>query len=616
MQINELAKKCGCSIQNIIDFLAGLGVSIHNPSEQLGEGLVAMVLDKFTKTYSAKGISVDLRPIKLGDLSEQIKIPSGHLILFLLKKGHAFNKNQVLHKDILRILSNEFEFTLEEKISEVSNISDQKQRVFENLSVRPPVIVIVGHVDHGKTTLLDYIRKSRVAAKEKGGITQHLGAYRVDTAHGSLVFLDTPGHEAFSMMRKRGMSVADIAVLIVAADDGVMPQTVESIKQAQDAGLTIVVAVNKIDKVDHARVDAIKQQLSQHGLLIEDWGGQIVLVQISAKTGQGVDKLLEMLALQSEMLELKADPTSKAEGFILDSHMQKGLGPTATFLARHGTLLTGDYFVVGDTGGRVVSIVGSDGNKLTTATPAIPVKISGFDSLPKVGEYLKVVAFEEYKKSKLSKTKTEESIYLKSSQESILNIVLKTDTESSREAILHSISKLPDSKNINVIFSAAGNINESDVLMAEATNSAIIGFNIKAENKASMEAQQKSITINTFGIIYKLLEYLQKVIKDSEVPEISREKTGEAEVKKVFAIKSLGIIAGFQVRQGKIFRNGEVEIWRDGYKIGKGNIRSLQKDKKAMKEIGVGFEGAMLVEGYDNWQEGDKIVCFVETSKL
>jgi translation initiation factor IF-2 len=615
MQINELAKKCGCSVQSIVDFLSGLGMDANSISGDLSPEVAALVLDKFEKKYSAEGHTVYLKPIKLGDLSDKIEIPSSHLIMFLLRSGYVVSKNQFLQNDTLRVLADEFGFDLVKEEKRDISVEDGGKK-FSELSHRPPVIVVVGHVDHGKTTLLDYIRKTRVASREHGGITQHLGAYRVDTNHGSLVFLDTPGHEAFSMMRRRGMGVADIAILIVAADDGVMPQTEESIKQANEANIPIVVAVNKVDKVDSARIDAIKQQLSQRGVLVEDWGGQVVMVPISAKTGQGVDVLLEMVALQSEMLELKADSMATSEGFILDSHMQKGLGATATFLARHGTIRIGDHFVVGDTGGRIMSIVDSDGKKLKEASPAIPVKISGFDSLPKVGEYLKVVPFSEYKKIKSGKVAAESSVSVKSDEEASLNLILKADTESSSEAIIHSISKQSGSKGINIVSSGVGNINESDIVMAEATGSSIYGFNVKVESKALVLAQKKSINLNLFNIIYKLLEFLEESTRKNIKQEISREKTGEAEVKKVFAIKKLGTIAGFQVKQGKIFKKGEVEAWRDGYKIGEGKIQSLQKDKKSMKEIGVGFEGAMLVDGFDEWQDGDKIIAFVESSQL
>ena len=616
MHINELAKRCGCSVGDIVTFLSEQGVPNAEQLENLEDELSFELIKHFEKYKYARSAVISLKPIKLGDLSDKIKLPSGDLILFLLKKGHPLNKNQFISVNLLRLLSEEFGFKLEVATVEEKKI-EYLSKDLKNLKSRPPVIVVIGHVDHGKTTLLDFIRKTRVASTEKGGITQHLGAYNVQTSHGDLVFLDTPGHEAFSMMRKRGLSVADLAILMVAADDGVMPQTIESIKQAQDAGIIVVVAINKIDKVDKSRIDVIRQQLSQRGLVSEDWGGQTVLAPISAKTGEGVNELLEILALQSEILELQADSTSTAEGFILDSHIQKGLGATATFLAKHGTLKIGDYFTVGDTTGRVVSITDSSGKKLNEATPTNPVKISGFDALPKVGDYLNFVNFEEYKKAKSGKIKKEEEIFAKSIEtENLINLVLKFDTESSKEAIIYSFLKIPGSNRVNVILAGIGNINEGDILMADTTSSIVYGFNVKVEANAYLLAQKHSVNIYLFNIIYKLLEDLEQRLKEGVVPKVRREKTGEAIVKKVFTIKKLGVIAGFQVKQGKILRNSEVEAWRDGHKIGLGKISSLQKDKKSMKEIGVGFEGALLVEGFDNWQEEDKIVGYAFSDQL
>lgn len=616
MRIDELAKKFNCSGRELDEVLSGLGVSIAN--EGFIEDKVYTQIVKELEKKRASKKTIMLKAVKLGDLADKLDISASSLIMFLLKKGYAFNKNQFISEDVLKVLSEEFGFSLEKHSVEEKSLALDELKNLDNLETRPPIIVVIGHVDHGKTTLLDYIRSSRVAAKEKGGITQHLGAYRVKTSHGDLVFLDTPGHEAFSMMRRRGLGVADIAVLMVAADDGVMPQTVESIKQAQDANIPVVVALNKVDKVDAARLDVVRQQLSKHGLVSEDWGGQTVMVPISAKTGKGVSDLLEMLSLQSELLELQADASLPAEGFLLDVQIQKGLGATAIFLGRHGTLRVGDSFIVGDSSGRIVSMVDSFGKKIDHVLPAIPVKVSGFDSLPRVGDYLQVITAEEYKKIKSGKIKPQESyVNLSSLGDEVENIIFKFDTDSSKEAIIDAISKSSSLKNrINIVFAGVGDITESDIALAETTGSMMCGFSVKLESKAAAVVQKKNIKINIFDIIYKLLEFLEKSLEKNVAKEVVREKTGEAIVKKVFSIKKLGTVAGFQVKQGKIFKSGEVEVWRGSYKIGQGKINSLQKDKKSMKEIGVGFEGALLVDGLDDWQEDDRIVCFVESTKL
>lgn len=562
-----------------------------------------------------KGI-IPLKSMQLGVLAELMNLAAGELIVALLKQGKIYNKNQVVSEKIVEQLATLFGFQVERsRKEEIAAV--KKHAEVKHLSDRSPVVVVIGHVDHGKTTLLDFIRKTRVAAKEKGGITQHLGAYQVKTNHGGIIFLDTPGHEAFALMRKRGVRVADIAVVVVAADDGIMPQTIEAIKQAQAAEIPIVVAINKIDKVDATRIETVKKQLSQYGLVAEDWGGQTIVMPISAKLGTGVDALLEILALQAEIMELRADATLPAEGSILEAKIQKGFGAVATFLAKHGTLRVGDFFVVGDTTGKVVSIVDSHGKRLQNIGPAIPVQISGFDKLPQAGDYLQVIPAEEYKRLRSVSVERKILAFSQTEGEEVTRIMLKADTESSKEAILESIKKLStqEKKSINVIHASVGDISESDIALAATTGSMIYGFGVKVESNAVALSQEKAVGIRQFDIIYRLLDNLRDYIKASEKKELIREKIGEAIVKKVFDIKKIGKIAGFQVKQGKIARNGEIEVWREGNKIGSGKIQSLQREKKMMKEVGVGFEGALLVDGFDDWLEGDRIDCFVQTSQ-
>jgi len=564
--------------------------------------------------------TLPLAPMKLGDLADALHQPASELIVALLKSGNVYNKNQIVPEKLVEYLAPLFGYeVVRQKKADAQVVVSVADRVqSQHVTERQPVVVVIGHVDHGKTTLLDFIRKTRVAAKEKGGITQHLGAYQVQTNHGSLIFLDTPGHEAFSLMRKRGVRVADIAIVVVAADDGIMPQTVEAIKQAQAAEIPIVVAINKIDKVDQLRIETIKKQLGQYGLVPEEWGGQTIMVPISAKLGTGVDSLLEVLVLQSEIMELRADATLPAEGHILEAKMQKGFGAVATFLARQGTLHVGDYFVVGDTAGKVTSMTDSHGKRLQAVGPSTPVQLSGFDKLPQAGDYLRVVTSAEHKKNRSQQLDRRVSTFMRTEGKDVLTLMLKMDTESSKEAVVEAINKLAiqEKRPINIIQASVGDIVESDIAHAITTGALIYGFGVKTQQNAATLAQEKGINIHHFDIIYQLLDNIKAYIKSTEEKKVVKEKVGEATVRKVFEIKKVGTVAGFHVKQGKIMRNGTIEVWRDGYKVGSGKIKSLERDKKSMKEVGVGFEGALLLEGFNEWLVDDRIDCIMESTQL
>ena len=558
-----------------------------------------------------------LRAMSLGELADYLNKPVSELILSLLKKGLMYNKNQILPEDLVEQLARQSGVeVIKSKQKIAAPISDVETivKTGKKLNSRLPIVVVMGHVDHGKTTLLDFIRKTRVAAKEKGGITQHLGAYQVETPHGAIVFLDTPGHAAFSMMRMRGARVADIVILVVAADDGIMPQTVEAIKVAQSKNIPIIVAINKADKVDAARIEEIKAQLSKYDLLAEDWGGQTICVPISAKLGQGVDKLLDMILLQAEVLELSADDSMDACGYVLESKFEKGLGPVATFIAQHGIIKIGDYFICGSVYGKVTVLVDSYGKRVQQAGPSVPVQISGLSELPQVGDYLQVVSAEEYRKFKANSGIHKTPAALRAIPEEAINIILKTDNDSSKEALLGSIDQFSKKieKQVYIVFAGVGNINESDVVLALNTNSIIYAFGVKTDGNASLIASQNSISIRFFDIIYKLLDDLQELIKSRQKVEIKRIKTGEAIVRKIFDIKGVGVISGIYVQDGKIVRGGQAVIWRGSKKIGEGQIKSLQRDKKAMKEIAAGFEGAFIIEGFIDWMVEDRVECFIE----
>ena len=557
---------------------------------------------------------VMLVDMSLGELARQVDRPASELIVTLLGRGIVCNINQVLPKEVVADIARSYEFEVIEPPKEKKAVVQESAITIEKKEERPPIVVVMGHVDHGKTSLLDYIRKARVAAREKGGITQHIGAYDVSTPHGNLVFLDTPGHEAFSRIRARGAKVADIAILIVAADDGIMPQTVEAINHAKAMDIPIIVAINKIDKVDPSRIDIVRQQLTEHELLAEEWGGQTIIVPISAKTGKGVDKLLEMLSLQSEMMELGADKSASAQGYVLESKLEKGRGPVATIICQTGTVHIGDFFICGNTFGKVNSLVDCHGKRVKEAGPSIPIQVAGFDSMPDVGDTFKVVPVQEFKKIKQTGGPKAVSKIQQIGAQDTIALVLKADTHSSIEALLGSIEKVSkkEEKKFQIIHSAVGDVNESDILLASTTGGLIVGFHVKTDSKASSLAQKEGIQIRHFNIIYKLLENLQDYLKSKEEVRMVREKMGEALVLKVFDIKKVGVIAGCKVQDGKFVRNGHVTVWRGQQKVGEGKINSLQRDRKAVKEVNTGFECAFMVDGVTDSEVDDRIECFIE----
>jgi translation initiation factor IF-2 len=562
------------------------------------------------KHASSEGITIE--PMVLSDFAAKIQKPSSEVILTLLRIGIVATKNQVLTEDIVTRLVDHYKLKTIKK-AETHQLLQDIAVGEGKLTSRPPVVVVVGHVDHGKTSLLDYIRHTKVAAREKGGITQHLGAYEVKTSQGNIIFLDTPGHEAFSKMRGRGMSVADIAILIVAADDGIMPQTVEAIKFAQETKLPIVVAVNKMDKVDPSRINVIRQQLSQYGLLVEEWGGDIICLPISAKTGMGVDQLLEMISLQAGLMELKADASRSGIGYILESKLEKGRGPIATILCKQGTVAIGDYFIAGNTVGKVTSIANYQGKRINKVGPAVPVQIAGFSDLPEVGNLFKVVSYSEYKKFK----DTLEDRRVGSQKvvtEGALNLIIKTDTISTKEALLESIEKIARKvgKDLNIIYAGVGPVSESDVALAGSVGASIVTLHVKPESKAALLARNTGVTIDVFDIIYKLLENLEERIKGKKEVVMVKTKIGQAIVRQVFAIKNVGVVAGCYVTEGRFSKDGTVIVYRRNKEIGSGAIKSLQRERKTVKEVHAGFECGFIVEGFEDFEVDDRIDCYIE----
>jgi translation initiation factor IF-2 len=490
------------------------------------------------------------------------------------------------------------------------------------------VVTIMGHVDHGKTTLLDYIRKTRVAEREYGGITQHIGAYQAEYNGKLITFLDTPGHEAFTAMRARGAQVTDIVVLVVAADDGIMPQTIEAIHHARNAGVPIIVAINKIDKPE-ANPDRVMQQLTEHGLVPEKWGGDTIVVPVSALTGQGVDELLEMILLTAELMELKADPNAPFQGTVIEAKLEKGRGPVATILVRQGTLRRGDVLVVGKTWGKVRAMFDHTGKSVERATPAMPVEVMGLNDVPVAGDPAERVESEtqarqiaterqeaerEQKLGQIGRRPSLQELFkqLQTGEIKSLNIILKADTYGSVEAIRDALLKLekPPGVDIKIISANVGNITETDIDFAIAAEAIVLGFNVKVESSAQQQAKTHHVDVRTYRIIYELLDEVQKALKGLLEPERREVHLGTAEVRAVFRLSRGITVAGCYVLDGKICRGRPARLWRNKQVLHDSRIASLRHLKEDVREIAAGYECGIVLEGFSDYQEGDRIECY------
>ncbi len=565
--------------------------------------------------------------IQVIDLAKAMGVKVSELIKKSLQMGMPVTANQSIDADTAAILADEFGYEVEKAPIEEEILLQYIPPSPEELKPRPPVVTVMGHVDHGKTTLLDAIRKTDVASKEAGGITQHIGAYTVKLEDGRLItFIDTPGHEAFTSMRARGAQVTDIVILVVAADDGVMEQTKEAIEHAKAAKVPIVVAINKIDKPD-ANPERVKSQLAELGLVPEDWGGDTLMANISAKKRIGIEELLELVLLQAEMLELKAAYDRPARGRIIESKLDKGRGPVATVIVQEGTLKEGDVFVAGLTYGRVRAMFDSYGNRIKKATPSIPVEILGFEEVPQAGDDFIVIGEEEKarkvaeyrqrkareaeaaKEAKISLEKLFEK--LKEGEIKELNIVLKADTQGTLEALKSSLTKLSTDKvKVNIIRSGIGAITESDVMLASASNAIVVGFNVKPTPNARSAAKSERVDIKFYDVIYQLLDDVKKAMAGLLEPKLEEHITGIAEVRATFKIPKIGIVAGCYVKEGVIHRNNKVRVIRDGVVIFTGNIASLKRFKDDVREVAAGYECGLRIENFQDIKEGDIIEAF------
>ncbi len=568
--------------------------------------------------------------ITVKDLSERIGKPVSEIIKKLLMLGIFANINAEIDFDTAQLVCTEFEIELELKLAETAEDALEAEDVEdkeEDLVHRPPVVTIMGHVDHGKTSLLDYIRKTRVTAGEAGGITQHIGAYTVDLHGEKITFLDTPGHEAFTAMRARGAQATDIAILVVAADDGVMPQTVEAINHAKAAGVQTIVAINKMDKPT-ADPDRIRQELTKYDLIDEEWGGDTIIVPVSAHTGQGVEQLLEMILLVAEVQDYKANPNRKARGIIVEARLDKGRGPVANVLIKNGTLNVGDTIIAGTAYGRVRAMVNDRGERVKQAFPSDPVEVIGFNDVPEAGDILSAVdddslsrkvAEERKDKAKAALIKAQSKTTLddlfnqiSEGQLKELNLIIKADVQGSVEAVKQSLERLSNNEvKVKAIHGGVGAITETDVILASASNAIIIGFNVRHDTSVRDIAEREKVDIRLYRVIYSAIEDIEAAMKGLLAPKFRENVLGRCRVRQTFKVSGVGTVAGCYVTDGKIQRNAQVRLLRDNIVIHEGKIDSLKRFKDDVKEVATGYECGLGIEGYNDVKENDEIECFI-----
>ena len=586
-------------------------------------------MDRIEKERKAKKMTVLIpEEITVGDLALKLKATVAEVVKKAFLMGTMVTANDTVDFDTASLIAMEFHAKVEKEVVVTieERIIDDSEDADENLVSRAPVIVVMGHVDHGKTSLLDYIRNSSVTATEAGGITQHIGAYRVSVNDREITFLDTPGHEAFTTMRARGAQVTDIAILVVAADDGIMPQTVEAINHAKAAGVSVIVAINKMDKPG-ANAEQVKQQLTEYELIPEEWGGDTPCVPVSAKTGMGVDDLLEMVLLVADMKELRANPDRAAKGTVIEARLDKGRGPVASILVQNGTLRTGDIVVAGTAVGHVRAMTDDKGNRVTSAGPSVPVEITGLDDVPTGGDTFNAVTDERLARELVEQRKHEKKEAEFNAQTKVtldnlfdqmklgevkeLKIIVKADVQGSVEAVRQSLEKLSnDEVRVNIIHGAVGAVSESDVMLANASNAIIVGFNVRPDATAQANAERDGVDMRMYRVIYDCIEEIESAMKGMLAPKTREVILGTAEVRNVIRIKSIGNIAGCYVKSGKIQRGAGVRVVRDGIIIADDTIGSLQRFKDSVKEVAEGYECGIGLEKYNDIKEGDIFEVF------
>jgi translation initiation factor IF-2 len=662
LKVSELAKELGKTAKEILMVLKDLGVAAKTAASSIDPESAKVVRELLAPKKVEKPapppppppplpkaeppkpappppppppkekiVKVPLTGIIVKDLSDSMGFKTSEVIKELMKKGILITLNQKINPEVAENVAAVFGFKVEVEAPPAA------QRKFEipveeegKMVHRPPIVTIMGHVDHGKTKLLDAIRQTKVAESEAGGITQHIGAYQVNIKGKKITFLDTPGHEAFTALRARGAKVTDIAILVVAADDGVMPQTVEAVDHAKAAGVPILVAINKIDKPD-ANPDRVKTQLSELGLQPEDWGGTTVTVLVSAKEKRGIDDLLEMILLVAEMQELKANPEARALGIVVESKLEKGRGPVATVLVKNGTLRVGDCFTTGSTYGKVRALVTDKGERINKATPSMPVEVLGSAEVPQPGDLLQVTESEQEAKELAEQKKAmqaklgvraaqsleEFSSEVEAGERHDLNLILKADVKGSLEALLNSISGIEASGlHVKILHSGIGNLAESDILLAEASNAIVAGFNVELNARAKEMAESEGVQVRIYQIIYKMLDDIKLALSGGLKPEYEEVVVGKAEARKTFRYSKVGVIAGCFINSGKFIRGAGLRIFREGEKIYEGKLESLKRFKEDVKEVAEGYECGVAIQNYEDFKEGDVLECFEVREKV
>jgi len=656
LRVYELAKQVGVSSKKLVSILEDLDIKVKNHMSTIDSDTAKLVEDlieeeagksktKPVKVYeneknkpaekkSEKKVEKQHKTvtipekISVRDLGNYMGIEPVRIIKKLIDYGLMVNINAEIDFELAKKLAGEFGFNvIEEKTDNKSLLVNEECDNPEDMRSRPPVVTVMGHVDHGKTSLLDAIRQTNVTTLEAGGITQHIGASEVQVSGKKIVFLDTPGHEAFTTMRARGAKVTDIAILVVAADDGVMPQTVEAVNHAKAAGVPIIVAVNKIDKPT-ANPERVKQQLSEYDLIPEEWGGDTIFVNVSAKTRTGIDQLLEMVILVAEMAELKANYTCKASGVIIEAKLDKGRGPIATVLVQRGTLKIGDEIVAGMAYGRVRALFNSHGKRIKEAGPSIPVEVLGLSEVPTAGDILRAVSSEREARAiaeerinlqKESEFTTPKKISLNQLFEKLqkgevkdLNLIIKADVQGSIEALKQALEKCStDEIEVRIIHGGVGAITESDVMLASASDAIIIGFNVRPDSNAKKMAEKEQIDIRTYRIIYDVVDDIKSAMKGMLEPEYEEVVLGRAEVRALFKVPTIGVVAGCFVTEGKITRNSKIRVIRQGIVVYEGKIASLKRFKDDVREVMSGYECGIGVEKFNDIKEQDVLEAFI-----
>ena len=568
--------------------------------------------------------------LTIKELADKMKVQPSVVVKKLFMQGKVVTINQEVDYDTAEEIALEFNCICEHevKVDVIAELLKEDEEPEENMVPRPPVVCVMGHVDHGKTSLLDAIRETHVTDKESGGITQKIGAYTVDVNGQSITFLDTPGHEAFTAMRMRGTQATDIAILVVAADDGVMPQTIEAINHAKAAGVEIIVAVNKIDK-PNANVEKVKQELTEYELIAEDWGGSTIFVPVSAHTKQGIDELLEMILLTAEVQELKANPNRNARGIVIEAELDRGRGPVATILVQKGTLHVGDNVAAGASYGKIRAMIDDKGRRVKEAGPSTPVEILGLNDVPNAGEIIMAMDSDkearnvaetfisEGKKKLLDDTKHKVSLdalfeQIQAGNVKELGLIIKADVQGSVEAVKQSLVKLSnDEVVVKVIHGGVGNINESDVVLASASNAIIIGFNVKPDNQARIVAEREKVDMRLYTVIYNAIEDVEAALKGMLEPIYEEKVIGQVEIRQIFKASGIGNIAGCLVTEGRITRDSKIRLIRDKEQIFEGPIASLKHFKDEVKEVKAGTECGIVIENFNDIQEGDILEAYI-----